>query len=73
MTKIASSTQERRPSHADRRNALRRNCIEQAFREAQAHRPLSRNPHSGHRPAADGRVSEDLFRMQGMRFKLLLC
>jgi hypothetical protein len=34
--------EDRRPSHADRRNALRRSCIEQEFREAQAHRPLSR-------------------------------
>jgi DDE superfamily endonuclease len=33
---------QRRPSHADRRKALRRTCLEQEFREAQAHRPFSR-------------------------------
>jgi hypothetical protein len=33
---------QRRPSHADRRNALRRHCLEQEFREAQAHHPFSR-------------------------------
>jgi hypothetical protein len=33
---------ERRPSHADRRNALRRSCIEQEFSDAQAHQRLSR-------------------------------
>jgi hypothetical protein len=34
---------ERRPSHADRRNALCRSCLEQEFRRTQARQPLSRN------------------------------
>jgi len=33
---------DRRPSHADRRNALRRSCIEQEYRDARAHQRLSR-------------------------------
>ncbi len=47
---------ERRPSHADRRNALRRSCIEKEFRDAQAHQPLSRKLH---------RVFTGLLRMVG--------
>jgi hypothetical protein len=33
---------ERRPSHADRRNALRRSCLEQEFQAAQAQHRVSR-------------------------------
>ena len=33
---------ERRPSHADRRNALRRICLEQEYQAAQAQQPVSR-------------------------------
>jgi hypothetical protein len=33
---------DRRPSHADRRNALRRECLRGEFRRAQRRRPLSR-------------------------------
>ncbi len=33
---------ERRPSHADRRNALRRSCLEREFRDVQARQDLSR-------------------------------
>src|SRR5947209_5173082 len=47
---------ERRPSHADRRNALRRSCIEREFREAQADQRLSRKLH---------RVVTGLLRMVG--------
>ena len=32
---------ERRPSHADRRNALRRKCLEEEFQAAQAHGAVS--------------------------------
>jgi hypothetical protein len=32
---------ERRPSHADKRNALRRKCLEEEFQAAQAHGPAS--------------------------------
>ena len=32
----------RRPSHADRRNALRRRCLEEELRAAQRRRPLTR-------------------------------
>ena len=47
---------ERRPSHADRRNALRHSCIEQEFRDAQAHQRLSRKLH---------RIVTSLLRMVG--------
>ena len=33
---------ERRPSHADRRNALRRACLKEEFRQLQRRRPLTR-------------------------------
>jgi hypothetical protein len=33
---------ERRPSHADRRNALRRECLREEFRQLQRRRPLTR-------------------------------
>jgi hypothetical protein len=33
---------ERRPSHADRRNALRRACLQEEFRQLQRRRPLTR-------------------------------
>ena len=34
--------EERRPSHADRRNALRRECLREEFRQLQSRRPLAR-------------------------------
>jgi hypothetical protein len=34
--------EERRPSHADRRNALRRECLQDEFRQLQRRRPLTR-------------------------------
>jgi hypothetical protein len=34
--------EERRPSHADRRNALRRECLQEEFRHLQHRRPLTR-------------------------------
>ena len=33
---------DRRPSHADRRNALRRECLQEEFRQVQRRRPLTR-------------------------------
>ena len=32
---------QRRPSHADKRNALRRKCLEEEFQAAQAHEPVT--------------------------------
>lgn len=36
----------RRPSHADRRNALRRACLHEEFRQLQRRRPLTRKIHT---------------------------
>jgi hypothetical protein len=37
---------DRRPSHADRRNALRRECLQAEIRHAGQRRPLSRKLHT---------------------------